>query len=603
MERRWMLALTSIVTLASLGALAGGCGTANAVPCAPGQQISCSCPGDEMGIQACKADGSGFEACACNGSSGSGGGTTDDNSPFENPPADGTGTASSCGTKVGAYRNVGSYSNGSTWAIHGKSELATCQGAFPTPLAYASSSADACAGSPTLRTPDGIAYQCVEYVRRFYVTHYAKKLQCSGNAVSYWKNPDALFDVKMENGSTTTLPQADDVIVFATSALDKVGHIALVRRVSATTVYIIQQNVMHSSGDESYPLALSVDSSGKVTVKDAGGYLGSYGVLGWLRSSSLDPLDCSSDLTCPDGYACQGDKCVISSGSSCGDGAVNAPEACDGSNLQGQTCASKGFNGGMLTCQADCTLNTSACCKDQCTAGKNQCSNPSTQQTCVVAGTGCAAWGGDTQCSNGCVAGSCQGGPIPACGNGVLDPGESCDGFQLGGATCQSQGHDGGTLKCTNCIFDTSSCCSTQFSVSNFNCPSKSSASPGGSGGGEIFDVCGQVDATGFVTIKAWKHDGSTFGNRPYQVRVSAPGDGPCGPANNFFTPVSTNPTGVGSQSLSFAFQSNFQSGQSDKEYCVTASTMAGDLGYDPSSSQQKAWWYSQKVGVLKACQ
>ncbi|TVQ99889.1 MAG: hypothetical protein EA398_11850 [Deltaproteobacteria bacterium] len=45
------------------------------------------------------------------------------------------------------------------------------------------------------------------------------------------------------------------------------------------------------------------------------------------------------------------------------------------------------------------------------------------------------------------------------CGNGVLDPGESCDGADLGGVTCGSLGFDGGTLACTaECAFDTSGC-------------------------------------------------------------------------------------------------------------------------------------------------
>ncbi|MBU1241481.1 hypothetical protein KKF84_09355 [Myxococcota bacterium] len=45
------------------------------------------------------------------------------------------------------------------------------------------------------------------------------------------------------------------------------------------------------------------------------------------------------------------------------------------------------------------------------------------------------------------------------CGNGTMDPGESCDGTDLGGATCQAQGFLGGTLSCAaSCLFDTSAC-------------------------------------------------------------------------------------------------------------------------------------------------
>ena len=48
---------------------------------------------------------------------------------------------------------------------------------------------------------------------------------------------------------------------------------------------------------------------------------------------------------------------------------------------------------------------------------------------------------------------------LRACGNGVVDAGEECDGGQLGGATCTSEGFDSGTLRCTAaCTFDVTGC-------------------------------------------------------------------------------------------------------------------------------------------------
>jgi len=45
------------------------------------------------------------------------------------------------------------------------------------------------------------------------------------------------------------------------------------------------------------------------------------------------------------------------------------------------------------------------------------------------------------------------------CGNGVREGGEQCDGSDLGGQTCQSQGYQQGTLACkSDCTFDTSGC-------------------------------------------------------------------------------------------------------------------------------------------------
>lgn len=45
----------------------------------------------------------------------------------------------------------------------------------------------------------------------------------------------------------------------------------------------------------------------------------------------------------------------------CGNGVIDQGEQCDGSNLAGQTCGSRGFSGGSLSCNSSCTINTSQC--------------------------------------------------------------------------------------------------------------------------------------------------------------------------------------------------------------------------------------------------
>lgn len=108
------------------------------------------------------------------------------------------------------------------------------------------------------------------------------------------------------------------------------------------------------------------------------------------------PIDAPADVPLGDG------------GPSCGNGALDAGEDCDGTALGTATCASEGFTAGTLGCNADCTFDTSACTE---------------------------------------------------CGNGTLEDGESCDGTDLGGATCMGAGFDGGTLSCTaTCTLDTSAC-------------------------------------------------------------------------------------------------------------------------------------------------
>lgn len=47
----------------------------------------------------------------------------------------------------------------------------------------------------------------------------------------------------------------------------------------------------------------------------------------------------------------------------------------------------------------------------------------------------------------------------PACGNGLVDGTDQCDGFDLDGQSCVSLGFDGGQLDCTaGCLYDTSNC-------------------------------------------------------------------------------------------------------------------------------------------------
>jgi aqualysin 1 len=50
----------------------------------------------------------------------------------------------------------------------------------------------------------------------------------------------------------------------------------------------------------------------------------------------------------------------------CGNGIRESGEACDGSQLGGQTCTGLGFGGGTLSCSASCAYNTSACTAAMC---------------------------------------------------------------------------------------------------------------------------------------------------------------------------------------------------------------------------------------------
>lgn len=95
----------------------------------------------------------------------------------------------------------------------------------------------------------------------------------------------------------------------------------------------------------------------------------------------------------------------------CGNSRVEGTEDCDTDNLDGASCTSLGFDTGTLSCTGQCSFDTSGC------------SNISED-----------------------------------CDNGIIDEGETCDGTDFGSATCVSMGYEGGTLTCTACQIDPSSC-------------------------------------------------------------------------------------------------------------------------------------------------
>ena len=106
------------------------------------------------------------------------------------------------------------------------------------------------------------------------------------------------------------------------------------------------------------------------------------------------------------------------------------------------------------------------CPTDYCSTSKlkpgNYC-NGAQLITCGVV-SGCTTVTGQTTCPGGCSNGHCAG--AMTCGDGIKDQSEQCDGADLGGATCQSQGFNHGSLSCNAgaCTLNTSGCCTNQCS-------------------------------------------------------------------------------------------------------------------------------------------
>jgi hypothetical protein len=111
------------------------------------------------------------------------------------------------------------------------------------------------------------------------------------------------------------------------------------------------------------------------------------------------------------------------------------------------------------------------------------------------------------------------------CGDGVKDPGEECDGADLGGATCGSIGFTAGAVTCgSDCRFDVAACCSDFCDAVNTSTCDEDTVrtcvmEPTGCLGLELTDCT----ATGDVCIA----DGDTAACQCVN-RCSAPGLGRC---------------------------------------------------------------------------
>ena len=138
-----------------------------------------------------------------------------------------------------------------------------------------------------------------------------------------------------------------------------------------------------------------------------------------VQDSVPDDVDCSDlGITCK--CVWENNECKAGwgggDGGYCGDGVINPGETCDGTTWEPITNCSDFdvFTGGVLSCD-NCQFNTSLC------------------------------------------TGGIDGG---YCGDGVINPGETCDGINWEPITgCRDFGaFTGGTLTCAACQFDTSQC-------------------------------------------------------------------------------------------------------------------------------------------------
>ncbi|MBD3329999.1 hypothetical protein GF354_00540 [Candidatus Peregrinibacteria bacterium] len=64
------------------------------------------------------------------------------------------------------------------------------------------------------------------------------------------------------------------------------------------------------------------------------------------------------------------------------------------------------------------------------------------------------------------------------CGNGVIDPGELCDGTNFGGISCSTYGYDQGSLTCISCVVIDQTSCSSSTAPTVITTPSSGDGGP-----------------------------------------------------------------------------------------------------------------------------
>ena len=187
-------------------------------------------------------------------------------------------------------------------------------------------------------------------------------------------------------------------------------------------------------------------------------------------------------LKCSSNCKIDTNGCFGASGT-CGDGIINIGEACDSTNFGSITdCTNYGsFSGGTLSCSAKCQLDTSLCTpKPLCGNGLIDPGEDCDGSNFGIINSSCVSYSrfftsGALSCNSNCKLDTfgCQ--EAPKCGNNIIDPGETCDGnLNFTDTNCKSYSPNfiDGNIFCNSCQIKTSSC-KTNESSATVTCRSR----------------------------------------------------------------------------------------------------------------------------------
>ena len=138
----------------------------------------------------------------------------------------------------------------------------------------------------------GYKWQCVEYARRFWLTHFNVALKDVGIAASIWGHKHAnvmppecnkIAPLEHYPNGCEVAPQIGDLLIYAQHYTEPVGHVAVIVEVGESFIRIAEQNRYNDRmwpGDFAFEIPMEI-KNGKYVLTDHD----TPSLIGWMRVS------------------------------------------------------------------------------------------------------------------------------------------------------------------------------------------------------------------------------------------------------------------------------------------------------------------------------
>jgi len=96
----------------------------------------------------------------------------------------------------------------------------------------------------------GIQWQCIEYVRRWYIQKFNITFPSINHAIDIWDIPYLYHPITKKKfsfysvmNSSNIEPKVGDILVFKKNETYPYGHVAIITRVKQDAIYLSEQNI------------------------------------------------------------------------------------------------------------------------------------------------------------------------------------------------------------------------------------------------------------------------------------------------------------------------------------------------------------------------